>query len=83
MALPSTLEFSTVGAVLAQADRLIAGGTLDLSGVTKADSAGTALLLELSRRAQAQGVQLRIQGANPQIRSLIEFFALTEILTLA
>jgi phospholipid transport system transporter-binding protein len=81
--LPSALNFSTVPAVLAQADSLIAAGTLDLSPVTRADSAGISLLLELSRRAQKSGVQLRISGANEQIRSLLKFFGLDGILTLA
>lgn len=83
MSLPATLDFSTVDAVLAQADTLVAGGTLDLSGVDRADSAGAALLLELSRRARARGIALKIIGANSQIRSLLTFFALNEILVLA
>jgi len=81
--LPNTLGFSTVSALLPQADTLIASGALDLSGVTRADSAGISLLLELNRRAQARGVQLRMTGANEQIRSLLSFFGLDEILTLA
>lgn len=81
--LPAALNFSTASAVLAQADGLIAAGTLDLSKVTRADSAGISLLLELSRRAQKRGVQLRITGANEQIRSLLKFFGLDGILTLA
>lgn len=70
-------------ALLSQADSLIGAGMLDLSKVTRADSAGISLLLELSRRAQKRGVQLRITGANEQIRSLLRFFGLDEILTLA
>ena len=81
--LPTALNFSTVSVVLAQADSLIAAGTLDLATVTRADSAGISLLLELSRRAQKRGVQLRITGANEQIRSLLKFFGLDGILTLA
>jgi anti-anti-sigma factor len=81
--LPEALNFSTVPAVLAQADSLVASGTLDLSKVRRADSAGVSLLLELSRRAQKRGVQLRITGANEQIHSLLKFFGLDGILTLA
>lgn len=62
---------------------MYAAGALDLSSVTRADSAGVAFLLELNRRAQARGIQLRITGANEQIRSLLKFFGLNEILTLA
>ena len=81
--LPAALNFSTVPTVLAKADDLIAAGTLDLSKVDRADSAGISLLLELNRRAQKRGVQLRITGANEQIRSLLKFFGLDGILTLA
>ncbi len=81
--LPAALNFSTVPAVLAQADSFVVAGALDLSGVTRADSAGISLLLEMSRRAQARGVQLRITGANEQIRSLLKFFGVDGTLTLA
>jgi phospholipid transport system transporter-binding protein len=81
--LPNALSFSTVPALLPQAESLLASGSLDLSGVTRADSAGISLLLELNRRAQARGVQLRITGANEQIRSLLNFFGLDGILILA
>lgn len=82
MSLPKSLDFSTAPAALDDADKLIASGTLDLSAVTRADSAGVALLLELTRRAQARSIQLKIKGANPQIRSLLEFFKLSEVLAL-
>jgi anti-anti-sigma factor len=81
--LPAALNFSTVPTVLAQADSLVAAGVLDLSQVARADSAGISLLLELSRRAQKHGVQLRITGANEQIRSLLKFFGVDGTLTLA
>jgi phospholipid transport system transporter-binding protein len=81
--LTGPLTFSTVPALLAQAEQWIAGGALDLSAVARADSAGISLLLELSRRAQARGIQLRITGASEQIRSLLKFFALDGILALA
>jgi ABC-type transporter Mla MlaB component len=71
--LPNALNFSTVPALLAQAESLLAGRTLDLSTVARADSAGISLLLELSRRAQVRGTQLKITGANDQIRSLLNY----------
>lgn len=80
--LPNALSFSTVPKLLAQADKLSETGTLDLSSVTRADSAGVSFLLELNRRAQARGIQLRIAGANEQIRSLLKFFGLDGILAL-
>lgn len=81
--LPSTLSFSTVTSLLSQADEVIAAGVLDLATVARADSAGISLLLELTRRAQTRGVQLKITGANNQIRSLLKFFGLDAVLTLA
>ena len=81
--LPSTLSFSTVGALLARSDALIAAGTLDLATVARADSAGISFLLELTRRAQKRGIQLKITGANNQIRSLLKFFGLDAMLTMA
>ena len=82
MSLPSSLDFGSVNAALAEGAALVAGGTLDLSAVSRADSAGIALLLELTRLAQARGIQLKIQGANSQIRSLLTFFKLNEVLVL-
>lgn len=81
--LPSALSFATAPGLLAQAESLIASGTLDLSSVSRADSAGISLLLELNRRAQARGVALRMTGANEQIRGLLTFFGLDGILSLA
>jgi ABC-type transporter Mla MlaB component len=81
--LPGTLSFSTVTSLLSQADQVIAAGALDLSTVARADSAGISALLELTRRAQTRGVQLKITGANTQIRSLLKFFGVDAMLTLA
>lgn len=53
---------------------------LDLSGVTRADSAGLALLLELTRMALARGGTLQIEKSPPQLRKLAEFFGLDELL---
>lgn len=80
--LSGELNLAAMPRLLAQADALVAGGRLDLGAVTRADSAGAALLLELSRRARARGIPLKITGANAQVRSLIEFFSLQEVLAL-
>ncbi len=74
------LSFASVPDWLARADALIADGRLDLSGVRRADSAGLALLLELSRRAKQRGQKLVLQGANPQLTGLAAFFGLEGIL---
>ena len=78
--LQGELNFARVPQLLAQAEALGADGTLDLGGVGNADSAGLALLLELSRRSKARGRQLSIRGANQQIVQLAQFFGLDKIL---
>jgi phospholipid transport system transporter-binding protein len=55
---------------------------LDLSGVTRADSAGLAVLLELSRIARARGRTVRFTHAPAQLRKLAEFFGLAGLLAL-
>ncbi|HWY24696.1 MAG TPA: STAS domain-containing protein [Nevskia sp.] len=76
--LEGELSFAQVPQQLRQADALIAGGSLDLSRVTRADSAGLALLLELNRRSR--GRTLVIRGANQQVLQLASFFGLDKIL---
>ena len=83
MTLPSSLDLHSVPALLKHADALAASGTLDLSGVQQADSAGIAFLVELARRAKRQGKALRLTGAGPQIRRLTSFFELDPLLELA
>lgn len=78
--LQGKLDFTRVPQLLAQAEALGADGILDLSGVSNADSAGLALLLEVSRRSKARGKQLSIRGANGQIVQLARFFGLEKIL---
>jgi len=78
--LQGELDFTHVPQLLAQAEALSADGILDLGGVSNADSAGLALLLELSRRSKARGRHLSIRGANGQIVQLARFFGLDKIL---
>ena len=78
--LQGALGFAQVPRLLAQAQTLSAGGVLDLAGVTHADSAGLALLLELSRHCKTGGGNLSIRGASPQILQLAHFFGLDQIL---
>jgi anti-anti-sigma factor len=80
--LQGELTFASVPALLQQAPGLIADGRLDLSKVSNADSAGLALLLELTRRAKAKGGDLRLASAPPQVRDLIRFFDLETALKL-
>ncbi len=78
--LQGPLGFAQVPQLLPQAESLGAGGVLDLSGVDQVDSAGLALLLELSRRCKAKGGNLKIRGARPQVVRLAQFFGIDQIL---
>ena len=77
------LSFSTVGQLLDSADAMISKDILDVSGVTRCDSAGIALLLELQRRAKCRGRTLKFAGANEQLSQLIRSYALNGILATA
>lgn len=81
-ALTGELSFASVPRLLDGADALITGAQLDLSGVSKADSAGVAFLLELTRRAKRAGRTITFVGAPPQVRDLIRFFDLESALQL-
>ncbi len=81
IALSGELGFATATALL----KAHAGATapvLDLSGVTRVDSAGLALLLELKRESKAPG-GLRLENAPTQLRRLSDFFDLSSLLNLA
>ena len=78
--LDGELNFARVPALYAQAEALSQASPLDLSRVTRADSAGLALLLELSRRAKARGIELKLIGAPRQVTALAGFFGLGAVL---
>lgn len=78
--LEGELSFARVPHWLGQADALVSGPELDLGKVTRADSAGLALLLELSRRARKQGHELKLRAAPPQLLQLATFFGLDDVL---
>lgn len=80
--LAGDLSFASVSATLAQADELIADGRLDLSGIRRVDSAGVALLLELTRRARRAGKPLRLGGISPPLLALLQFFGVDAALDL-
>lgn len=71
------LCFATAAAVLRESAQLLKAGGIDLSGVTRADSAGVALLLELRRR---HGAPLPLRQVPAQLGGLIEFFNVRAIL---
>lgn len=80
------LSFATAKAALAEGRNAVGHGEgrveIDLAGVTRTDSAGLALLLELTRDARARKRELRFAHAPAQLRQLAEFFGVAEILGL-
>ena len=85
-AIAGELSFANAVAALERARAALGtnGGAfeVDLKGVTRADSAGLALLLELSREARAAGREMKCLGAPEQLRRLAGFFGVTEVLGL-
>lgn len=81
-ALDGDLTFARVPALVAQADGLLANPRVSLAGVVRADSAGLAFLLELTRRARARGVELAFTDAPAQLLELAHFFGLEPVLRL-
>lgn len=55
---------------------------IDLADVTRADSAGVALLLEWIRDAKHEGATLSFINAPEQMRAIINFCGLDEVITL-
>lgn len=57
--------------------------SVDLAGVTRADSAGVALLLEWLRQAHAAKAQLTFYNPPAQIRAIIDFCSLGDVIPLS
>lgn len=81
--LEGELTFTRVREWLPRADELAAAGRIDLGRVTRVDSAGAALLLELTRRARGSGRELVFANAGQPLRSLLEFLQIDDVLKLA
>jgi phospholipid transport system transporter-binding protein len=77
------LTFQSVPEHLEQSRPLFTGGsdslTFDLQGVTLADSAGLALLLEWREMAHASGRALTFVNLSDQMRHLIEVSGLSPV----
>lgn len=78
----NSLLFGDVERLLKHDDALLTAGVADLGDVQRMDSAGIALLLELTRRAHQRGARLRIRGLDPRLRALLHFFNVDELLDL-
>ncbi|SFF47306.1 STAS domain-containing protein [Fontimonas thermophila] len=78
--LTGELTQQRVPELLTQIGTLAAATEIDLSGVTRTDSAGLALLLEISRRSHHRPV--RFVRAPEQLRALAQFFGIAALLRL-
>jgi phospholipid transport system transporter-binding protein len=78
------LGFSTVAGLWAEGlplFRRVSGACeLDVSGVERVDSAGVALLVEWMRLARERGAVMRITGAPPAMKDLIQLADLQDLL---
>ncbi len=83
--LTGELGFATVPGLLASSARGMAGGgsvEIDLKGVTRADSAGLALLIEWTRAGMRAGCTIRFTHVPAQLFSIAQVCGLEDILTL-
>ena len=58
------------------------GLTIDLAGVSEADSSALSLLLEWQRAAKARGFRIRYSGLPDNLRSLAQVYGVLELLAL-
>lgn len=81
--LSGRIDMDSAAAQLAQLKQQLNGSAaheLDLSGVTAADSAALALLLELLRHSRQRGHTLRVGTLPPTLISLARLYGLDELL---
>jgi phospholipid transport system transporter-binding protein len=76
------LTFATAGAVFeaSQALALPGSGTVDCAGIGAVDSSAIAVLLELQRRAAAEGRSLAFANVPASLRALAELYGVAEFL---
>lgn len=75
------LNFDTVPSLLKKSDSLLAGTaiTLDLSGVTRSNSAGIALLLTWKEQAQQADKQLSLINVPEKMQTIAEFSGVNDL----
>lgn len=86
MRVTGPITFNTVRPLLARGRELLSGmppaGTLDLSTVSRVDSAGVALLVEFWRLRVLQGARLGFTGIPPELMPLLQLYRLDAVLGL-
>jgi len=84
--LEGELDFTTVPSVLRHAGgdmRGVSGIRVDLKGVTRADSAGLALLVEWLRESERAGLSISFVNVPAQLLSIARVCGLEKILHLS
>ncbi|NIF34458.1 lipid asymmetry maintenance protein MlaB [Enterobacter sp. Cy-643] len=77
------LDGATVKPLWQQREKVVAGINLfELSGLTRVDTAGLALLIHLANLVTRQGRQIELQGASDNLRTLAQLYNLPEALLL-
>ncbi|MDB5970988.1 MAG: hypothetical protein JWQ90_3438 [Hydrocarboniphaga sp.] len=77
------LTFATLAGHLRELDSVADDDTLDLARCTRIDSAGAAYLIERTRRAKTRGVSLKVVNANQQVKNLLNFFELDQVVAVS
>ena len=84
LSLTGELDHAGVSRALAESRDWFTGGQgslrVDLSGVSRSESAGVALLLEWLRQARRQHREIEFLNPPAQMRSLLKFFDLENTL---
>lgn len=75
------LDGGTVQSLWQQREKAIEGiSYFDLSGLTRVDTAGLALLIHLSAMVSRQGRGIELRGASDNLRTLAQLYNLPEVL---
>lgn len=85
--LSGPVTLNTVNLLLARGRKLLArlpdAATLDLSGVTRIDSAGVAMLVELWRLRERGGTRLDFAAIPAELQPFLQLYALEPVFGLA
>ncbi|NIG78350.1 lipid asymmetry maintenance protein MlaB [Klebsiella sp. Ap-873] len=75
------LDGGTVNSLWQQREKVVAGINLfELSGLTRVDTAGLALLIHLTAIVARQGNKIELRGATDNLRTLAQLYNLPEAL---
>ena len=77
--LTGELDSDTVGPLWRQREQIMAGiKVLNLSGLSRVDTPGLALLIHLVAFARRQNVEVELQGASDNLQTLTKLYNLPE-----